>query len=155
MAGTKQHIVLQTKNLSIGYSSKHEENCIAKDLNITLTKGKLVCLLGRNGIGKSTLLRTLSKTQEKLSGDINIDGEKLLNISSADLSKKMSLVLTERIPESQLSVYELIALGRQPYTNWLGRLSKEDVMRIEQAIELVDIKDICTKKNYELSCGFI
>ena len=153
MTVNKQHIVLQTKNLSIGYSSKQEENCIAKDLNISLAKGKLVCLLGRNGIGKSTLLRTLSKTQEKLSGDIYIDGEKLLNISSADLSKKMSLVLTERIPESQLSVYELIALGRQPYTNWLERLSQEDEMRIDQAIELVDIKDICTKKNYELSDG--
>ena len=153
MLETKDHIVLHTKDLSIGYSNKQGENRVAKDLNISLKKGKLICLLGRNGIGKSTLLRTLSNTQNKLSGAIFIDDENLSDISSSKLSKKMSLVLTERIPESQLTVYDLIALGRQPYTNWLGKLSNKDLLYINKAIELVDIKDICDKKNYELSDG--
>lgn len=148
-----KHIVLKTENLAIGYCDKSGSTYIAKDLNIELEKGKLVCLLGRNGIGKSTLLRTLSKTQHKLEGEILIDQEHLFDISPARLAKKMSLVLTEKIPESQLSVYELIALGRQPYTNWLGRLSKEDIQKVDEAIDLVQIKHLSDKKNYELSDG--
>mgnify|MGYP006171701635 CR=1 FL=1 len=153
MENTSKNIVLRTENLAIGYCDKYGSTYIASDLNIALEKRKLVCLLGKNGIGKSTLLRTLSKTQHKLSGSIFIDSENLLDITPAVLAKKMSLVLTERIPESQLSVYDLIALGRQPYTNWLGKLSKEDLRKINDAIELVQIKHLINKKNYELSDG--
>ncbi|MEI6864542.1 ABC transporter ATP-binding protein [Flavicella sp.] len=153
MESNSKHIVLRTKNLAIGYSDKSSTTYIAQELNITLEKGKLVCLLGKNGIGKSTLLRTLSKTQHKLEGDILIDEENLLKITPARLAQKMSLVLTEKTPENQLTVYELIALGRQPYTDWLGRLSKEDIQKVNQAIELVQIEHIANKKNYELSDG--
>lgn len=153
MEKATKHIILKTENLAIGYCDKAESTYIAKELNIELEKGKLVCLLGKNGIGKSTLLRTLSKTQYKLEGNILIDNEHLSEISPSTLAKKMSLVLTEKIPESQLSVYELIALGRQPYTNWLGRLSKEDIQQVDNAIELVHIRHLLNKKNYELSDG--
>lgn len=148
-----EQYILSSRNLSIGYCNKNGTTYIAQNININLSKGKLVCLLGKNGIGKSTLLRTLSKTQHKLEGDIFIDGENLHAIPAPTLAKKMSLVLTEKIPESQLSVYDLIALGRQPYTNWLGKLSKEDIRCIDNAIALVDIKHIVLKKNYELSDG--
>lgn len=153
MGTTNKHIILSTENLSIGYQSKTKNTYIAKDLNIQLEKGKLVCLLGKNGIGKSTLLRTLSKTQQKLSGNIFIDKQNLFDIPAKVFAKKMSLVLTEKIPESQLSVYELIALGRQPYTNWLGRLSKQDIEKVNEAIELTEITHLIDKKNYELSDG--
>jgi iron complex transport system ATP-binding protein len=153
MESKSKHIVLRTENLAIGYCDKSGSTYIAKGLNIELEKGKLVCLLGKNGIGKSTLLRTLSKTQHRLEGNIFIDTENLFDITPARLAKKMSLVLTERIPENELSVYELIALGRQPYTNWLGRLSNDDIQKIDDAINLVQIKHLSNKKNYELSDG--
>ena len=148
-----KHIILKTEHLSIGYCDKKGTTYIAKNLNIQLEKGKLVCLLGKNGIGKSTLLRTLSKTQHKLEGEIWIENEKLYAIEATTFAKKMSLVLTEKIPESQLTVFELIALGRQPYTNWLGKLSPIDYDKIDHAIELVQIKELAFKKNYELSDG--
>ena len=146
-------MILTTNNLSIGYVSKKETSYIAKELNISLAKGKLVCLLGKNGIGKSTLLRTLSKTQNKIEGNIYIGKENLQDINTETLAKKMSLVLTERIPESQLSVFELIALGRQPYTNWLGKLSDYDYKKVEKAMQQVGITKLGQKKNYELSDG--
>lgn len=144
---------LQAEDLMIGYSSKKGQQTIAKNISFSLKEQKMVCLLGKNGAGKSTLLRTLSKTQAALSGEININGQSLENISNSDLSKVMSLVLTERIPDSQLTVYELIALGRQPYTNWLGRLSANDENIINAAIETTGVTELIRKKHYELSDG--
>lgn len=145
--------ILETKNLDIGYCSKTGINAVCKNINISLKKGKLVCLLGKNGAGKSTLLRTLSKTQYALGGDISLEGKPLIQIDNSELAKKMSLVLTEKIPESQLTVYELIALGRQPYTNWLGHLTSKDLKMINSAIDLTGIQEIIHKKNHELSDG--
>lgn len=145
--------ILSTQNLSIGYASKKDCIQVSENINIALQKGKFVCLIGKNGIGKSTLLRTLSKTQKALAGEIFIEEKNLHQINHSDLAKKMSLVLTEKIPESQLTVYELIALGRQPYTNWLGKITLEDSKIIENAISLTGIHDLIHKKNYELSDG--
>jgi iron complex transport system ATP-binding protein len=145
--------ILTTKALSIGYCSKDGINQIYSDINISLKSKKLVCLLGKNGAGKSTLLRTISKTQHALSGEVIIQNKNLKDTDHSDLAKTMSLVLTEKIPESQLTVYELIALGRQPYTNWLGKLTTEDSKIIDTAIELAGVKEIAHKKNYELSDG--
>jgi len=146
-------IMLQTKDLSIGYRSKKSITCVAKNINLLLPKGRMVCLLGKNGIGKSTLLRTLTRVQPQLSGEIQIGEQQLGVIPSTDLAKKMSLVLTERIPENNLTVYELIALGRQPYTNWVGTLTEEDHRNIDLAIQQTNIKDIIDKKHFELSDG--
>jgi len=148
-----QIIMLQAKDLSIGYRNKKNITCISENINLSLHKGNLVCLLGKNGIGKSTLLRTLTRVQPQLSGDILIGEQQLEAIPSADLAKKMSLVLTERIPENNLTVYELIALGRQPYTNWVGTLTEEDHRYIDLAIQQTNIKDIIYKKHFELSDG--
>ena len=116
MAKKEIHKVLTTKNLSVGYGSKKGNKVIAKNINIELQKGELVCLVGRNGIGKSTLLRTLSKMQPRLGGEILLENKSIDAYSRIDLAKIISLVLTERIPSSNLTVHELIALGRQPYT---------------------------------------
>ena len=136
MADKKTHTILKATALSIGYNTKKNTTEVAKQLNFDLKKGQMVCLLGKNGIGKSTLLKTLSKTQAPLAGSISLEGKDTKQINAKALAKKMSLVLTERIPESQLTVYELIALGRQPYTNWFGRLTSEDQHKIETAMEL-------------------
>ncbi len=153
MTGEKQHIILTSKKLAIGYYHKKQPQVILSDINFELEKGKLVCLLGKNGIGKSTLLRTISKVQPKLDGDLLIENESINSISAQELSKKMSLVLTERIPQSNLTVYELIALGRQPYTNWIGTITPEDKKQIQKAIELVHIENLVHDKCDELSDG--
>ena len=153
MKDSNKDIILKTENLSIGYSSKKEQAVIASNLNIELQKGKFVCILGKNGIGKSTLLRTLSKVQAKLSGAILIHNKNLNSYSEIELSKTMSLVLTEKLPESNLTVFELIALGRQPYTNWVGKLLQSDIDKVYEAMRLTKIEHLSHKKYYELSDG--
>jgi iron complex transport system ATP-binding protein len=152
MSLKNQHII-KTNNLSIGYTSKKNVNTIMANLNIELDKGKLVCLLGKNGIGKSTLLRTLTKVQPALSGEIFINKTNLKTLNSVELAKSLSLVLTEHLPESNLSVYELVALGRQPYTNWVGNLSDSDLKFIDTAFEQTNTKHLINSKYYELSDG--
>lgn len=149
----KQHITISTKNLCIGFQQKKEQIIIAKDINISINKGKFIGLLGKNGIGKSTLLRTLSKVQSPLKGEIEINKKNIEEFTNKELAKNLSLVLTERLPESQLTVYELIALGRQPYTNWLDKISKSDEEKIEWAIKQTTISLLTDKKIHQLSDG--
>ncbi|WP_442265637.1 ABC transporter ATP-binding protein [Tenacibaculum sp. ZS6-P6] len=149
----KENIILKTKNLSVGYQSKKQTNTIVSDINLSISKGKLVALLGKNGAGKSTLLRTLSKVQKPISGEILIQNSPLENYTHAELAKILSVVLTERLPESQLSVFEIVALGRQPYTNWLDRLSINDMKKIQTALDLTDITHLKSKPFYQLSDG--
>ncbi len=153
MSRSKENSILEIKNLSIGYISKKQKLVVASDINVTLQKGELVCILGKNGIGKSTLLRTLTKVQPKLMGEVLLKNKSLENYAPTELSKSISLVLTERIPPSNLTVYELIALGRQPYTNWLGTLTKEDRNQIIFAIEQTNLQELVNKRCDELSDG--
>jgi len=104
-------------------------------------------------VGKSTLLRSLSGVQEILNGEVFINGSPIKKLTSQQLAEQISVVLTEQPISKNLSVFELIALGRQPYTNWIGTLSSNDISQIKQAIKLVDIESIQHKKCYELSDG--
>lgn len=145
--------IITIQNLSIGYPQKKEDVVVAKHINLQLSQGKLISIIGKNGIGKSTLLRTLCKVQKPLAGEIFIHQKNLANYNDIALAKHMSLVLTERLPESQLTVFELIALGRQPYTNWFDSLSKEDIEKIKWAITVTEITHLQHKPFYELSDG--
>ncbi|MGO4820963.1 MULTISPECIES: ABC transporter ATP-binding protein [unclassified Flavobacterium] len=145
--------ILSTSNLSIGYKSKSSTTVIAQDLNLDLKQGKLTALIGANGIGKSTLLKTLTGIQAPLSGSVSIHGHNIHKMASADLARNLSVVLTEKLPPSNLSVFELIALGRQPYTNWMGTLSPLDIEKVNEAMELSQITHLATKKHYEISDG--
>ena len=119
--------ILKTNNLSIGYTSKKEVSTIATNINISLNNGKLITLIGGNGIGKSTLLRTITAIQKPISGTVFLNEKDIFTIENSDLAQQQSLVLTDKLPSSNLTVWELIALGRQPYTNWIGTLSEEDL----------------------------
>jgi len=153
MKNSTGNIILKTKNLDIGYSSKKENIVVSSSINITLQKGELIGLIGANGIGKSTLLRTLTKVQEPLNGEVFIGNLELKAYSSLDLAKVMSLVLTEQVVSKNLSVFDLIALGRQPYTNWLGKLTLNDMEVIERTISQTNISELKHKKCFELSDG--
>jgi iron complex transport system ATP-binding protein len=109
--------------------------------------------LGKNGIGKSTLLRTISKVQDPLNGNVFINTKNVKDFGSKELAAALSLVLTERLPESQITVFELVALGRQPYTNWIDKLSDLDLQKIHWAIEQTEIEHLKNKFFYELSDG--
>ena len=153
MEAKSQHIILKTEDLTIGYASKKEEIIVASNINIELRKGELVGLIGANGIGKSTLLRTLTKVQNPLGGTIFINNKEISKYASIDLAKAMSLVLTEQISSKNLSVLELVALGRQPYTNWVGNLSDGDITIVNKALNQTNIEDLQDKKCFELSDG--
>lgn len=145
--------ILSTSNLSIGYKTKGTTNTIAKNLNLNLKEGKLIALIGANGIGKSTLLRTITGIQKPLSGTVSLNNKNIHELDALTLAQNLSVVLTEKLPPSNLTVWELIALGRQPYTNWIGTLTDNDIAKINQAIELTQIGHLITKKHYEISDG--
>jgi iron complex transport system ATP-binding protein len=153
MEKLKKNIALAAQNLSVGYQLKKEFKVVIPDINLEIEKGKLITIIGKNGIGKSTLLRTFSKVQKPISGKVLLNGKNLQESTQKELSTQLSLVLTERIPESQLTVYELIALGRQPYTNWIDKLSTTDIEKIEKAIVQTEIEHLKNNPFYELSDG--
>lgn len=144
---------LHTTNLTIGYKNKSNSTIIAKNININLQKGKLIGLIGANGIGKSTLLKTITGILKPLAGNVFINETQIENYKPEALAKELSIVLTEHLPPSNLSVYEIVALGRQPYTNWLGKLASEDKNKIDEAITLTEINLLQHKKHYEISDG--
>lgn len=145
--------VLHTQDLGIGYRSKKQETAIASNITVSLEKGKLISLIGANGIGKSTLLRTLTGIQQPLWGKVFLDGKEIGSYPSLELSQKLSLVLTEKLPAGNLTVFELVALGRQPYTNWIGKLSGQDIAQVNQALELTGTSHLAAKKHYQVSDG--
>ena len=122
-------------------------------MSFSLQQGELSAIVGVNGIGKSTLLRTLGKVQAKLSGSIALGNKDLKSYSTMELASTISVVLTESLASKNLTVLELIALGRQPYTNWIGKLSNTDRSKIQEAISMVDLDELKNKKCYELSDG--
>nr|WP_288933881.1 ABC transporter ATP-binding protein [uncultured Allomuricauda sp.] len=141
--------ILSIKDLTIGYNSK----MVAEHINFDLETGMLCGVVGINGIGKSTLLRTLGGFQPKLSGNILLKEQNIEKYTSSNLSKELSVVLTEQPASKNLTVQELIALGRQPYTNWLGTLTKEDKQQIEDSLDAFLLKDLRHRKCHELSDG--
>lgn len=145
--------VLYTTDLAIGYHTKKYKTVIAQNIHLELSEGKLITLIGANGVGKSTLLRTITGIQKPLAGEVILKDKNILAYDLLKLAQNLSVVLTEKLPPSNLTVYELVALGRQPYTNWVGKLAPEDLEKVMTAIELTNIQEIAHKKHYEISDG--
>ncbi|SKC88350.1 ABC transporter ATP-binding protein [Ohtaekwangia koreensis] len=140
--GTK--ILLETKDLAVGYSTT--QTPLFENLNLQLYEGELICFMGPNGVGKSTLIRTLAGLQKATRGAIRTD-------TTTDLQFPIAVVLTDKVSTPGMSVYELITFGRYPYLDWNIRLQEDDKRIIDEAIELVHIQDILQKKLYQLSDG--
>lgn len=153
MADREKNIILEVRDLAIGYSSKKKDAIVANQINFSLSKGELVSLVGANGIGKSTLLRTLTGMQEAIEGKVFIQEKSLESYSSFQLATLLSVVLTEPPATKNLSVKELISLGRQPYTNWIGSLTENDKKAIKFALEATETTQLAHRKCYELSDG--
>lgn len=144
---------ISIKNLTIGYPGKGDVKVVASGICAGINSGELTCLLGANGVGKSTLLRTLSGFQPKLSGEICIEGKELGTYTDKQLSKVISVVLTEKCDIRNMTAVELIGLGRSPYTGFWGTLGKEDKAVVHRAIELVGIAHLANRMVHTLSDG--
>jgi len=147
-------IILQTFDLAIGYKQPRQSPLlVAENINLTLPAGELVCLIGPNGVGKSTLLRTLAGMQPPLSGQALLNGRNVHKLNARELARQLSVVLTERIDVGILSVYALAALGRHPHTNWTGILSGHDEAVVRWALEAVGVAELARRNVGELSDG--
>ena len=146
--------ILETKSLSIGYRRpKHPIRVVAGNIDVALRPGQFVCLLGPNGTGKSTLIRTLAGMQVPISGSVFVAGDPLHALSARALARRMSLVLTERVAVGMMPVISFVALGRHPYTGWMGRLRREDGEVVQRAIADVGIGPLVHRPVSELSDG--
>lgn len=145
--------ILETKNLSIGYSRHNKPITIQSDLNLQLKRGELCCLIGPNGVGKSTLLRSISTQIQIRQGEIFLNDKLIYKYDNQDLAKNLSLVLTESVQVPNLKVKELVAMGRFPYTNFWGKINKENQLKIDQAIQLLGLQNLAGQNFNELSDG--
>lgn len=140
---------LYTSNLTIGYDDK----ILLSNLNININRGDMICLLGPNGVGKSTLINTLTATLSPLSGSILLDKKPINKIPLKELSQLISIVLTKKLSSANLTVFDLVAMGRIPYTNWLGNLTKKDIAIVEKSMKLVNVDDFYDRQIDSLSDG--
>ncbi len=144
---------LETRSLTIGYRRRRGNIVLARDLNLQLQRGSLVGILGANGIGKSTLLRTLACMQAPLAGQVLLNGEETARMLPLDVARRLCIVLTAAPQASLLNGYALVALGRYPHSDWLGRLSKSDHAQVVWALDAVGATDLAEERVAELSDG--
>ena len=127
--------------------------CVASDLNATASPGSRTCLIGHNGTGKSTLLRTIAHLQPALDGSVFIGPDDITMLRPSRLSRIISIVLTSRPDARNMTVEELVAFGRAPYTGFWGRLSSDDRLIVRQSIESVGIAPMAERRVCSLSDG--
>ena len=150
------------KDLSIGYTQKGNEKLVAQGLNAAINSGELTCLLGCNGVGKSTLLRTLSAFQPALGGDVMINYElritnyelrSLTSFTDKELSRLIGIVLTEKPDVRNMTTEDLVGMGRSPYTGFWGTLTADDRQIAAEAIGMVGIESLRGRMIHTLSDG--
>lgn len=140
---------IDIENLDVGYDDK----VIIEGINLNIGHGDLISIMGSNGSGKTTFIKTMARMISKIGGSIRIDGKALEDYTDKEYSKKIALVLTEKPPNNLYTVYDIVALGRYPHTNFFGKLGVRDEDLIEQSLELVGAKNLKNRFFSELSDG--
>ncbi|EON79403.1 ABC transporter-like protein [Lunatimonas lonarensis] len=138
------------KELEIGYQQGHP---LFRNLNFSVVKGQVTCLMGPNGVGKSTLIKTVLGILAPISGQLYLSGRPISEIGKEEIARMVSVVYTDRIVRGNIRVQEMVALGRIPHTGWLGSLSKNDLLSIHTALEDVNIAESSNAPLAELSDG--
>jgi len=146
-----ESVLLQ--HLSIGYTHKGRQHVVAADINAVIQRGQLTCLLGRNGVGKSTLLRTLAAFQPPLAGEVVMEGRTINGYTDKEMSRLIGIVLTEKPQVQNMTVAEMVAMGRSPYTGFWGTLEEEDEQIVRDAIRLTGIESLQERLMQTLSDG--
>lgn len=141
--------MIRLHNISLGYTNR----TLIDSLSAHVEQGKLTALVGRNGTGKSTLLRTIAGLAEPLKGEIELQGKRLSTLSTAELATTISFVTTDKVRISNLRCRDVVALGRAPYTNWIGRMQDEDRAIVEQSLAAVDMSSYADKTMDRMSDG--
>ena len=149
----KPDVAVVVSQLVTGYRGQGHDTVVSGPFSAELHSGELTCLLGPNGAGKSTLLRTLSAFQTPLRGDISIVGRSLDSYSETELAKVIGVVLTDKIGVNNMTVAQLVGLGRSPYTSFWGTLGDDDREVVDEAMTLVGIAELRDRAVQSLSDG--
>lgn len=145
--------MIEIKQLEIGYRSKRKQTSVFQGLNASFQSGSLIGLIGDNGVGKSTLLKTLTGYLKPLHGSVLIQGENLESLSFEKKATLISIVTTEKIGGFNLTVYDVVALGRTPYLSMFGKLMPDDIAVIERSLERLGLASLKDTLMEELSDG--
>ncbi|MCB9000040.1 MAG: ABC transporter ATP-binding protein [Bacteroidales bacterium] len=145
--------ILKLEKLSIGFSQKGGNSLLLKELALEVKRGELVGLIGRNGSGKSSLLRTLVRLQNSIEGSVFFNSFKIQDIHPQKFAKEIAFVPSGLEYNETMTVRELVSLGRFPYTNWIGNLNRNDLRIIQSALDKVGIQELADRKLTEISDG--
>ena len=146
---TKKETYIRMDDLSVGYNGK----ALIRDICIDIEKGEIVTLIGPNGAGKSTILKSITRQLSLISGKVIFNQKNLHTMPFRELSKKMAVVLTERMKTDLLTCYDIVASGRYPYTGKLGLLAEEDEIKVDEALALVHASELGPKDFNAISDG--
>lgn len=144
-----EHSYFRAENLSVGYNRK----AVVSGINLDIRKGEIVALIGPNGAGKSTMLKTFVRDLDIISGKVFLDGKNLRDYSYKELSRKMAVILTERIKAELMTCRDIVATGRYPYTGHLGILTQEDEAKVDEALAAVHASDLGDRDFNNISDG--
>ncbi len=145
--------MIELKNLHIGYKNGQISTTVFSNLNANFSKGELIGLVGNNGVGKSTLLKTIFGSIKPIKGQIILDNKNSSEFSFQEMAKRISVVLTDKIGGFNLTAFDVVASGRVPYLNAFGQLSEADRSIIENSLEQIGISALASKLIDELSDG--
>lgn len=145
--------ILSLDSLQIGYISGRKKIPLLYPFSVSADEGELIAVIGRNGIGKSTLMRTIMGLQPAIGGDVLFSGSGISSFTRAGLASKIGFISTEIVKAPGMTVYDLVSLGRFPYTNWIGKIEQEDESIIAGAIEKTGISHLIHRNINELSDG--
>lgn len=140
---------LVTYNLAVGYGKR----VVVNDVNIEIIPGQILTLIGPNGCGKSTILKSITRQLKTMGGNVYLAGKLMSDMKEEDVAKELAMVMTERIKPELMSCRDVVSTGRFPYTGRLGILSKEDWDRVDDAIRSVNATDISTEPFDKISDG--
>ena len=145
--------IISLKHLTIGYGKGRTGYPLLPPLNATGRRGELIAVIGRNGIGKSTLLGTIAGIRKKLDGEIRISNREICDYPQIELARLVGYVSTENVRVTNMSVYELVSMGRFPHTNWYGRIGPADHKAVTDSIEKTGLTTLTTRQVNEISDG--
>lgn len=141
--------MIELHDLSIGYGDR----TLLSEVEATIEKGKLTALIGRNGTGKSTLLRAIAGLNRRYSGRILLDGRPAADTRTAEMARTLAFVTTERTRIANLKCEDVVAIGRAPYTNWIGRMQKADTEIVMRSLASVGMEDYAERTMDRMSDG--
>ena len=145
----KESACLMTEHLDVGYQNQ----ALIRDIVLTLKQGKILTLIGPNGVGKSTILKSITRQLALVSGCVYLEGKAMQEYGGQEFARKVAVVMTGRLQSEWMSCYEVVATGRYPYTGRMGILGKEDKEKVEQALALVQAQDLAKQDFTRISDG--